>query len=158
MASLPCSGNRRLQRLGREVQRLVPGHGHEGLDAAPACRRCARTLEIATADTRPIDAAARILGIQQGLTDGRRIRVALCRPDCGHTSVADLGDVVAPVGAGREVCRSRVHGCRNLFLSKPAMVFGTASRTVTLVARPATTMTEGCNWLEASARWHRAVG
>ncbi len=63
-------GDHAAQRIRRHVQRLVPGHGDERLDAALCAIAPARPLQPARADAGSRNAAARILRGEQGLADG----------------------------------------------------------------------------------------
>ena len=95
------------QRIRRHVQRLVPGHGDERLDAAFGAIAPPRPLQIARADAGARNTAPGILRGEQRLAYGRGLCVVLGRMDGHNPAVPGLDVEVAPVGAGRDQHRLR---------------------------------------------------
>jgi hypothetical protein len=100
-------GDHAPQRIRRHVQRLVPGQGDERLDAAFGAIAPPRPLQVARADAGSRDAAPGILRGEQGLANGRGLRVVLGRMDGHSSAIPNLDGEVAPVSAGRDQHRLR---------------------------------------------------
>ena len=112
------------QLRGDQVERLVPRHRDERLDAAPGAVALHAVLEPALAHHRLVDPALCVHGARHGLDDAAGARILGEGPDPDDATVLDLGVVQAPVRAGVNQSSLASAAHRRGLLTEPARSAG----------------------------------